>query len=97
MVKETVVYIMANKKYGTLYRGVTSFLVQRVCQHKESTFKGFAEKYGCKNLVFYELHESMVSAIAREKQIKAGSRKSKMDLIESINPKWQELYEDIAF
>jgi putative endonuclease len=95
--KTPVVYIMASKKNGTLYTGVTSYLVQRIYQHKEGLFEGFTEKYNCKDLVFYGLHESMLSAIAREKQIKAGSRKNKIELIESINPAWQDLYNDIVF
>lgn len=95
--KRPAVYIMASKKNGTLYTGVTSYLSQRIYQHKESVFKGFSEKYSCKDLVFYELHENMVSAIAREKQIKAGSRRSKIELIESINPTWRDLYKDIIF
>ena len=94
--KVPAVYIMANKKNGTLYTGVTSYLAQRVYQHKEGTFKGFSAKYNCKNLVFYEMHETMASAIAREKQIKAGSRKSKIELIESINPMWKDLYEGVV-
>ena len=95
--KTPAVYIMASKKNGTLYTGVTSYLAQRVYQHKEGLFEGFSEKYSCKDLVFYELHETMISAIAREKQIKAGSRKTKIELIERINPAWRDLYKDIIF
>ena len=93
--KEPAVYIMASKRNGTLYTGVTSDLVQRIYQHKEGLSKGFTAKYNCKMLVFYELHESIVSAIEREKQIKAGSRKKKLQLIENFNPEWQDLYNDI--
>ncbi len=93
--KEPAVYIMASKRNGTLYTGVTSDLVQRIYQHKEGLSKGFTAKYNCKMLVFYELHESIVSAIEREKQIKAGSRKTKLQLIENFNPEWQDLYNDI--
>ena len=88
---------MANKKSGTIYTGVTSYLVQRIYQHKENLYKGFTTKYACKKLVFYELHENMYSAIAREKQIKAGSRKRKIELIESMNPEWKDLYNEIVF
>ncbi len=95
--KEPAIYIMANKKRGTLYTGVTSNLAQRVYQHKESLHKGFTADYGCKKLVFYELHENMYSAIAREKQIKAGSRKNKINLIEGMNPEWKDLYNEVIF
>lgn len=95
--REPAIYIMANKKNGTLYTGVTSNLAQRVYQHKESLYKGFTADYGCKKLVFYELHENMYSAIAREKQIKAGSRKSKIDLIQNMNPEWKDLYNEVVF
>lgn len=93
--KLPAVYIVASKKNGTLYVGVTSDLVKRVYEHKESVIEGFTKKYGCKILVFYELHETMISAISREKQIKGGSRKKKLILIETVNPDWRDLYEDI--
>jgi putative endonuclease len=96
-VKEPAVYIMANKKSGTIYTGVTSYLAQRIYQHKENLYKGFTANYACKKLVFYELHDTMHSAIAREKQIKAGSRRRKIELIESINPEWKDLYNEIVF
>ncbi len=89
------VYIMANKKNGTLYTGVTSNLEQRVHQHKQG-MSGFTGKYGCTLLVWYETHDNMQNAIFREKQIKAGSRKRKLALIESINPQWRDLAEEIA-
>ncbi len=89
---------MTNKKNGTLYTGVTSNLIQRVYQHKQAFFeKSFTGKYDCKRLVFYEMHADMLLAIAREKQIKAGSRKSKIVLITSMNPEWEDLYEQIVF
>jgi putative endonuclease len=93
--EEPAVYIMANKRNGTLYTGVTSDLVQRVYQHKNSLIPGFTAKYKCYLFVFYELHETMEYAITREKQIKAGSRKKKLKLIEAINPSWQDLYTEI--
>ncbi|MCH8208801.1 MAG: GIY-YIG nuclease family protein [Nitrospinae bacterium] len=94
--KQPAIYIMANKRNGTLYTGVTSNLARRVYQHKNEATRGFTEKYGCKMLVYYEIHESMVNAIDREKQIKAGSRKKKLALIESMNPVWKDLYEEIV-
>lgn len=93
--KDPCVYIMASKRNGTLYTGVTSNLVQRVWQHKEGVVAGFTRKYRCKLLVWYEQHGSMESAILREKQIKAGSRARKLALIEAQNPDWQDLYEGI--
>lgn len=92
MTKCPAIYIMANKKHGTLYIGVTSNLLQRVYQHNNGLMSGFTQRYGCKYLVYYELHEDMINAIAREKQLKGGSRKKKITLIESMNPKWLDLY-----
>jgi len=94
--KQPAVYIMANKQNGTLYTGVTSDLVRRTYEHRSGSVPGFTSRYGCKLLVWYERHDEMVSAIEREKQIKAGSRKKKLALIESINPVWQDLYETIV-
>ncbi len=90
-----VVYIMANKRNGTLYTGVTSNIVQRVYQHKQSAVPGFTNQYGCKRLVYYEQYDDMYMAISREKQIKGGSRKKKLALIESMNPNWKDLYETL--
>jgi putative endonuclease len=89
------VYIMASKRRGTLYTGVTANLPRRAYEHREGVLKGFSAKYGCKTLVWYELHESMIEAITREKQIKAGSRANKLALIETLNPKWNDLYESL--
>jgi predicted GIY-YIG superfamily endonuclease len=86
---------MANKRNGTLYTGVTSDLGRRVYLHKQGLAQGFALRYGCKLLVYYEAHEDMAGAIAREKQIKAGSRSKKLALIEGINPGWKDLYAEI--
>jgi predicted GIY-YIG superfamily endonuclease len=94
-VKQPAVYIMANKRNGTLYTGVTSDIVQRVHRHKQGTTPGFASGYACKMLVYYEIYEDMLAAIAREKQIKAGSRTKKLALIEAMNPDWKDLYEHI--
>jgi len=92
MEKYPSVYIMTNKRNGTLYVGVTSNLIKRIYQHKNSSAPGFSQRYGCKLLVYYEMHENMTSAITREKQIKGGSRKRKLNLIESMNPYWSDLY-----
>jgi putative endonuclease len=93
--RNPAVYIMANKQNGTLYTGVTSNLIKRVYEHKNAALHGFTEKYGCKLLVFYEIYENMLDAIAREKQIKAGSRKKKLLMIEKMNPEWCDLYHDL--
>ncbi|MDL1866728.1 GIY-YIG nuclease family protein [Betaproteobacteria bacterium PRO4] len=93
--KAPFVYIMASQRNGTLYTGVTSDLVQRVWQHREGLAEGFTRQYRCKLLVWYEQHESMNSAILREKQIKSGSRAKKLALIEAQNPNWQDLYPEI--
>jgi putative endonuclease len=95
-VKQPCVYVMANKRNGTIYTGVTSNLPGRAFQHRTGLVKGFTAKYGCKLLVWYELHESMYEAIAREKQIKSGSRAKKLALIEALNPGWRDLYEELA-
>jgi putative endonuclease len=92
MKKHPAIYIMTNKKNGTLYTGVTSNLIKRVYEHKNGVGSEFTKKYDCKQLVYYELYEDMMNAIMREKQIKAGSRKKKISLIESKNPEWQDLY-----
>jgi putative endonuclease len=85
---------MANRRNGTLYTGVTSDLIQRAHQHRESLTPGFTSRHGCKLLVWHEFHTTMEPAILREKQIKAGSRKKKLALIESLNPDWHDLFED---
>jgi putative endonuclease len=96
MEKNPCVYILANKKNGTLYTGVTSNLVQRVYQHKNNLADGFTKKYGIHTLVYYECSGDMYSAISHEKQIKSGSRKKKIELIESMNPEWKDLYDEIV-
>ena len=89
------VYILASKRNGTLYVGVTSDLLARTWQHKNSAVEGFTSKYDVYYLVCYELHESMDSAIAREKAIKKWNRTWKLKLIEKSNPEWRDLYNDI--
>jgi predicted GIY-YIG superfamily endonuclease len=88
--------MMANERNGTIYTGVTSNLSQRAYQHREKLVPGFSSRYACIVLVWYEYYERMEDAIAREKQIKAGSRKRKLELIEAMNPRWRDLYEDLA-
>ena len=93
--REPAIYIMANRREGTLYVGVTSDLIKRVYEHKHAEVEGFTKRYGCKVLVYYEYCEDMYAAITREKQLKAGSRKKKLALIEQLNPTWQDLYETL--
>jgi predicted GIY-YIG superfamily endonuclease len=94
-VRQPAVYILASRRNGTLYIGVTSNLPQRIWQHRTGAVAGFTKRYGCKILVWYELHSTMLEAIAREKQLKGGSRKKKLALIEAANPAWHDLYEDL--
>src|SRR5581483_3613467 len=93
--KQPCVYIVASKRNGTLYTGVTSNLPKRAFEHRAGLVKGFSARYECKILIWYELHETMVDAITREKQIKSGSRARKLSLIESFNPNWRDLYESL--
>ncbi|MDM3871132.1 GIY-YIG nuclease family protein [Porticoccus sp. W117] len=95
MDKQPAIYILANKRNGTLYTGVTSDLVQRIWQHKQHLVEGFTKQHSINILVYYELHHSMYDAITREKQIKAGSRSKKVKLVESKNPYWNDLYETL--
>jgi putative endonuclease len=94
--KQPAVYIMASRRNGTLYTGVTSNLPQRAWQHREGTADGFTRRYGCKLLVWFEAHATMESAILREKQIKAGSRAKKAALINALNPDWRDLHADLT-
>ena len=96
MNRQPAVYLLTNKPNGTLYTGVTSDLIKRIWQHKNKVTKGFSAKYNLTSLVYYELFVDMYQAISREKQIKAGSRQSKIELIESINQDWDDLYDDIC-
>jgi putative endonuclease len=87
--------LVASRRNGTLYVGVTSDIARRAAQHREGAIDGFTKRYGCKLLVWMEPHERMDEAIAREKQIKSGSRKDKLVLIERDNPLWNDLYETL--
>jgi putative endonuclease len=90
------IYIITNKNKTTLYTGVTSRLVERIYEHKNHIYKGsFSDKYNLEYLVFFETFTSIEEAIAREKQIKAGNRKTKENLINSINPEWRDLFDEI--
>ena len=85
------VYIMFNKKLGTLYIGVTTDIVKRIYEHKNKILKGFTSKYNLDKLGYYEVFDDIENAILREKQLKAGSRENKIKLIEKINPDWEDL------
>ncbi|HYQ05634.1 MAG TPA: GIY-YIG nuclease family protein [Xanthobacteraceae bacterium] len=91
----TFVYILASRRNGTLYVGVTSNLPRRIWEHRNAVLRGFTARYSCKMLVWYELHSTMENAIVREKQLKAGSRKKKLALIEKTNPAWRDLYDEL--
>ncbi|PZQ22783.1 MAG: endonuclease [Sphingopyxis macrogoltabida] len=93
--RRPAVYIMTNRKGGVLYTGVTSNLIARAWQHRQKQ-SGFSARYRCDKLVWFEVHDSMEAAIAREKQIKAGSRTRKMALIEAANPQWRDLYPELT-
>ena len=90
------VYLLASRRNGTLYIGVTSNLVQRVWQHKQNLVEGFTSRYGVHTLVWYERHETMASAIARERALKEWKRAWKLELIEEGNPQWRDLYDEIV-
>jgi putative endonuclease len=96
MEKQFSVYILTTRLNTVLYTGVTSCLIKRVFEHKTGAVAGFTQKYNSHKLVYYEVHTDVLTAITREKQIKAGSRKKKIDLIQKTNPAWRDLYEDIA-
>jgi len=89
------VYIMTNKRNTVLYTGVTSDLKARVWRHREKVVKGFTQRYNIAKLVYYEPFDDVLDAIAREKQIKAGSRRKKIALVNGMNPEWRDLYDDL--
>ncbi len=90
------VYIMANKRNGTIYIGVTNDLIRRVYEHRRGLVKGFTSRYGLRMIVHYEVFDSVVNAIQRETSLKRWPRKWKLDLIETRNPQWRDLYEEIG-
>jgi len=95
MIKNYYTYILASKRNGTLYIGVTSNLAQRVYEHKHKLISGFTKKYNVDTLVYYEATEDVESAILREKQMKKWKRQWKIELIEKRNPTWKDLYYDL--
>mgnify|MGYP002279415391 CR=1 FL=1 len=93
--KQPCVYILASKRNGTLYIGVTSNLLKRIYEHRHNPADGFTKKYAVHTLVWHETHENMESAITREKQLKKWNRIWKIRLIEKTNPTWRDIYEDM--
>jgi len=95
MEKQYYVYMMTNNRNTVLYTGVTNDLKRRVYERKNKLVDGFTKKYNVDRLVYYEVGEDIVGAITREKQIKGGSRKDKVELINSLNPEWRDLYYEL--
>ena len=95
MERQPCVYLLASKRNGTLYTGVTSNLLKRVWEHKNNLVESFTSKYGVHTLVWYEVHDTMETAIQREKTIKNWKRAWKMKVIEEMNPEWRDLYPDL--
>ena len=95
--RQPVVYILASRRNGTLYTGVTSNLLQRIYQHRSELLEGFTKEHGIKRLVWYEVHETMESATTREKRIKAWKRDWRINLIASMNADWRDLALDLGF
>ena len=96
MSKNYYVYIVTNYNNSVLYVGVTSNLTKRIYEHKEKLVEGFTKKYNVNKLVYYEVFDDINNAISREKQLKAGSRKRKINLINKFNNEWKDLYFDIC-
>jgi len=95
MARQYYVYILTKQRHTVLYTGVTNDLKRRVYQHREKILPGFTKRYNVMKLVFFECAENPSAAITREKQIKAGSRRKKIELINRFNPQWRELYDEI--
>ena len=95
MTKQYYVYIITNSENGTLYTGVTSNLIKRIYEHKNKLVKGFSQKYNLTKLVYYDIFNTIENAIIREKQLKAGSRLKKLNLINNFNKEWKDLYDDV--
>ena len=96
MSKQPCVYILASHRNGTLYVGVTSDLIRRVWEHKNGLAEGFTKRYAVHDLVWYEVHETMESAIGREKAIKEWKRNWKLEMIEKGNPDWKDIYNELT-
>jgi putative endonuclease len=94
--KNYYVYILASKKHGTLYLGVTSDLVKRVYEHKQNAIEGFTKKYNVHCLVYYEVYQDVGETILREKLMKKWNRKWKIRCVEEMNPEWKDLYNEIV-
>jgi putative endonuclease len=95
MDRQYYIYIMTNRRNTVLYIGVTNDLIRRVYEHREKLVDGFTRKYNVTKLVYYEVYEDMENAISREKQLKAGSRQKKIDLIDRMNREWRDLYDEL--
>jgi putative endonuclease len=95
MLKQAYIYILASKRNGTLYIGVTSDLIKRIYEHKHDLVDGFTKRYRVHDLVYFEAHEDIQQAITREKQMKKWNRNWKLRLIEKTNPIWRDLYDEI--
>ena len=95
MNRQSYIYILFNKKYGTLYVGVTSDLQKRIYEHKAKVVEGFTKKYGVDKLGYYEVFDDITEAIKREKKLKKYHRRQKIALIEKMNPNWQDLYNSL--
>ena len=96
MSKQYYVYLITNKRYGTLYVGVTNDLVRRIYEYREGAVQGFSKQHGLGRLVWFEAHDDVLAAIEREKVIKRWRRDWKMNLIQAMNPNWDDLYESIV-
>lgn len=96
MAKQPAVYILASRRNGTLYTGTTSNLVRRIWEHRNGIMEGFTKRYGVHRLVYFEVHDSMAEAIQRERRIKKWNRAWKIDLSESANPGWRDLWPTIV-
>ena len=96
MQRQPAVYILTNRRYGVLYTGVTSALVNQIWEHRKDFVSGFTRHYQAHRLVYFEIHDSMIAAITREKQSKAWRRSWKVELIESVNPNWDDLWARIV-
>lgn len=94
--KQPCVYMLASQRNGTIYIGVTSDLIKRVWEHKQDFVEGFTRQYRVHTLVWFEMHEDMMSAIAREKALKEWKRAWKLKTIETLNPQWRDLYDDLV-
>ena len=95
MTERFCVYILTNQRHTVLYTGVTGDLKRRIYQHREKLLPGFTHRYNVSKLIYYECTADVSAAIAREKQIKAGSRRKKIELVNSFNPEWRELYDEL--